>query len=121
MAINWTGRPTLPGDTIHGKLYFRALAPMSQDYTVFVHLTQPQEVNTASILAQEDRQPADGNFPTSAWAPGDIVVHDFTLVAPPNAPPGSYPLRIGFYDLTTGQRLATFGGDEVVLGPISIR
>ncbi|HEX5414199.1 MAG TPA: hypothetical protein VFZ25_00945, partial [Chloroflexota bacterium] len=51
-----------PGDTIHGTLYLRALAPMSKDYTVFVHLTREQEIDASSILAQQDGQPANGNF-----------------------------------------------------------
>jgi hypothetical protein len=104
-----------PGDDVRGYLLFGGLEPMSRDYTVFVHLDGP-----LGLVANDDSQPGRGVYPTSFWRRGDLVRHEFQLRIPPDAPPGAYVVRAGWYDLATGQRLATPNGDAVDLETLQV-
>lgn len=114
------GRTVRPGEALEGRLLFRALSNVAIDYTVFVHLTEKELRGPSSIITQQDRQPYDGAFPTSALRPGDLVDHDFRLVIPPGTAPGEYVLRVGLYDLATGRRLLTNENDHVSLGTVVV-
>ena len=94
---------------------------MDRDYTVFVHLTREPLMDASSIISQQDRQPYDGAYPTSAWRVGESLAHDFALTVPPDTPSGEYVLRVGLYDLASGHRLPAGAGDHVRLGTITIR
>jgi hypothetical protein len=88
-------------------LYWQSLAPMSVDYTVFLHLVD-QEGNMA---AQVDEQPIQGDYPTGFWRVGEQIrdIHIFPLSS--TLSPGTYDLRVGLYCVTSGQRLPiTKGG-----------
>lgn len=88
------------------------------NYTLFVHLLD----KNGDIIDQDDAQPTQGVYPTSAWEPGDVIVDRRTWNS--TAPPGTYSVQIGLYDLTTGQRLPVSGdgalGDRVVIGTLTI-
>jgi hypothetical protein len=88
---------------------------MSRDYTVFVHLDGP-----LGLVANDDSQPARGAFPTTFWRRGDLVRYEFHLRIPPDTAPGAYAVRAGWYDLATGQRLATPHGDAVELETVEV-
>ena len=93
-------------------LYWQALAPLPDDYTVFLQLLGPE----GQVIAQQDKAPLDGNALTSTWTPGEVISDTFTLTLPQSLPAGTYRLISGFYLLDTGRRLAvTEGGDFVVL------
>ena len=83
-------------------LYWKALAPLEDDYTVFVHLAPPG----APPTAQSDSQPRGGSYPTSYWDAGEVVVDEHVLQIPEDIPPGEYQLLTGMYLLETGDRLA---------------
>lgn len=110
-----------PGGILRGRLFLRAQASMDRDYTVFVHLTREPLMDASSIISQQDRQPYDGAYPTSAWRVGESLAHDFALTVPPDTPSGEYVLRVGLYDLASGHRLPAGAGDHVRLGTITIR
>ncbi len=82
-------------------LCWQALQTTPADYTVFVHV--PGESGAIS----GDAQPVAGNYPTSAWQPGEVI-EDVHLL-----PPGSdlkVPrASIGLYRLATGERLPIDG------------
>jgi 4-amino-4-deoxy-L-arabinose transferase-like glycosyltransferase len=88
-----------PGATLRGTLYWRAITPITDNYTVFVHL-----LSAGNVIAQHDAQPLGGDFPTSSWAPGDVIADPFTI-AIPNVPAGDYSLVTGMYRLSDGRRL----------------
>jgi hypothetical protein len=90
-----------PGDRLLLTLYWQALRPIEADYKVFVHLSDPRE----EIWGQDDSQPVNGTFPTTAWSSGQIVVDRHMVEIDPAAPPGSYRLMTGMYDSATAQRL----------------
>ncbi|HEX7593451.1 MAG TPA: glycosyltransferase family 39 protein [Anaerolineae bacterium] len=95
-------------------LYWQALAPLDRDYTVFVHALDA----SGKIVAQTDRQPQAGNYPTSIWDVGEQIRDEYVL----SLPPGNYRIEIGLYRADTGERLPVSGEDskqdhvEFVLG-----
>lgn len=95
-----------PGETVNVTLYWKALAPLRQDYTVFVHLLGGHNPATGSPLwAGHDGQPDGGHYPTTRWQPGEVILDVHPLAVPPDAPPGEYQLEIGLYLLETMERL----------------
>ena len=92
-----------PGQTVPFALRWRALQPVADSYTVFVHLVSPGGV----LIAQEDREPRTGerSLPTNSWTPGVIVADNHSLSIPTNAVGGVYQLRTGMYLSSTAQRL----------------
>jgi hypothetical protein len=91
-----------PGDSVAITLYWEALAPMSEDYSVFVHVLGAHDL----IIGQRDRYPGQGNLPTSLWSPGQIVADTFIVpIAPAVMTPVQARYEVGFYNYTTGERL----------------
>ena len=86
-------------------LYWAPLAVPERDFTVFAHL----EDAAGALVAQGDGQPVGGDYPTSFWVPGEVVV-DRRLVPMQGLPPGVYHLRVGMYLLETGERLPASDG-----------
>jgi predicted Ser/Thr protein kinase len=92
------------GETIPVALRWRALQPVGDSYTVFVHLLGPG----GALIDQDDHGPRQGdiNLPTSSWIPGVIVRDTHSVGIPPNAVNGVYQLRTGMYlSSNTNQRL----------------
>ncbi|MGD8397392.1 MAG: glycosyltransferase family 39 protein [Anaerolineae bacterium] len=88
------------GDAVQLDLCWRALGPVSRDYTVFVHLVNP----AGGIVDQDDHPPGDAFFPTSTWLP-DYNMLDAHSVTLPSGHPGDYRLLVGLYDPRTEERL----------------
>jgi len=106
-----------PGETLHLTLYWQALSPMKEDYTVFTHLLLPPD----QVWAQEDDQPQDGQAPTSTWQPGQIIEDHYRLTLPFETPPGVYEIEIGLYLPSTGDRLKVGLSDQgIVLGKVRV-
>jgi hypothetical protein len=106
-------------DSLDFTLYWQAVAPIAEDYTVFVHLLTPD----GEFVVGQDGQPRDGLYPTSFWDEGEQVVDGRSWFA--DVPPGEYQVQVGLYLLATGQRLSVSGprselGDRVQLQTITI-
>jgi hypothetical protein len=82
-------------------LYWKAQNAIPNDYTAFVHLV----TSDGPPVAQDDSQPRRGTYPTSFWAPGEIVSDTHSLRIPTDLPDGEYSLVTGMYLLETGERL----------------
>ena len=82
-------------------LCWQALKPTALDYTVFVH------VPVAGGQVTADAQPRGGDYPMSAWQPGEIIedAHPLPAVVDLKIPQAS----IGLYRLDTGERLTIDG------------
>ncbi len=91
------------GDQLLLTLYWQSIARFERDYTVFVHVLDAG----GKIVAQADRQPQDGNYPTSMWDPGEQVKDGYEFALPR---PGEYRVEIGIYRQDTGERLPVSGG-----------
>lgn len=83
------------------RLLWSTTAALADDYTAFVHLVGPD----GAIVAQNDRPPLAGFYPTSGWALDDPVDDLYALTLPETLPPGTYRLLVGWYQPTTGERL----------------
>lgn len=102
-----------PGHGIHLDLFWQALQPMEEDYTVFIHLIDGE----GNGQGQKDNPPGDGFYPTTLWTQGEIVRDQYDLLISPDAPPGEYWIAMGMYLADTGERLPVFDGDgETVVG-----
>ncbi len=101
-----------PGETFTLTLYWRADGLIPRSYTVFVHLVGPD----GRIYAQQDAVPAGWTRPTTGWFPGEILRDDYSLTVGPSAPPGTYALRVGWYDPATGQRVPVLDETGIPLG-----
>jgi hypothetical protein len=80
-------------------LFWRVLAPIAADYTVFIHVLD----GSGETVAQLDRPPGGGTSPTSGWQPGQILHDTYPIPLPDQLTGGQYRLRMGLYtwpDLT---------------------
>ena len=94
-------------------LHWQAAQPVDRDYKLFVHLSP---LDTAEPVAQADRHPLDGRYPTGMWLLGEVVSDTATLDLRAVAP-GRYRLAVGWYDPDTLHRLpATDGGQAIADG-----
>lgn len=93
-------------ETLNLTLYWQSLAPVSVDYTAFVHLQAGDQ-----LAGQLDGQPCAGTYPTSRWRPGEVVMEQRQLALPAGAATGVYDLYVGLYDLATMQRLPITAAD----------
>lgn len=85
------------GSVVLLNLYWRALAAMDRDYTLFIHVLDDR----GERVWQRDLPPRHAGYPPSRWRPGELVVDsaDLDLSA---LPPGAYHLDVGLYDAATG-------------------
>lgn len=112
-----------PGDTLLLTLYWQALTPMTERYTVFTHLLDTND----QIQAQVDSEPQGGGLPTDRWTTGQVVQDNYALTVAPGASPGSHLVEVGMYRLDTMERLpvrdpetGVLLGDRVVLGMVQV-
>ena len=99
-----------PGQTLEGRLWWKAAERPTRDYSVFVQLLGPD-----GLVAQYDSQPRAGSYPTSWWDQGETVEDRFRLVIPDQARPGAYRLIAGMYDPISSLRLMGPGQDYLLL------
>ena len=89
-----------PARAIHLSLVWQTKSKTDVDYTVFAHLYDAEN----RLIAQKDGWPVEGNYPTSAWEPGEYV-HDARTIVLPAQSAGPITLKVGLYDAKTMQRL----------------
>ena len=90
------------GQPLQINLYWRALADMDRDYTLFIHVVDQQ----GQTVAQRDLPLRYGDYETSHWQPDELVI-DRGDMGMPALPPGTYTLQIGLYDGASGTGLPT--------------
>ncbi|MBN1318860.1 MAG: glycosyltransferase family 39 protein [Anaerolineales bacterium] len=111
------------GQSFSATLYWEALAPDGNDYTVFVHLLD----DSGRLITQADSPPQDNHYPTSIWAPGEKIQDPHRLSLPNGLAGSRCQLAIGLYDPNTGQRLSAIRADgtrwlddRVLLGSVEV-
>jgi hypothetical protein len=104
------------GGKIRVRGCWQAASPMTEDYTVFVHLIDDQ----MNRVAERHTYPGLGRFPTSLWPEGRAFCDTYRLTVEPWADaPRVYRVEIGLFEAKTGRRLpATIAGDGVLDPPI---
>ncbi len=83
-----------PGDSIPITLRWRATQMADRSYTVFVHLITP---DLTRLVAAGDSEPMNGVRPTTSWQPGELIVDPHQIIIAPDAPAGTYQIRVGLY------------------------
>jgi hypothetical protein len=92
----------LPGGLLDVTLTWQALAPLAEDYTVFVQVLDAND----QLVGQIDSWPVQGTFPTSQWTLGEPVTDHYQVPLASELPDGPYRVQVGFYLLRTLRRLA---------------
>jgi 4-amino-4-deoxy-L-arabinose transferase-like glycosyltransferase len=113
------------GEVLNLTLYWQAQKRMGKSYTVFTHLLDTQN----QIWGQKDSIPVSGNYPTTDWWEGEVVVDEYEIPLRTDAPAGEYRIEIGIYDAMTGERLSVFtrqgqrlSGNRILLEtPVKVR
>jgi hypothetical protein len=95
---------------VHLALYWQSVSKSRSDYTVFVHILD----SSGKVVVQSDREPLDGNYPTSVWDAGEIIKDEYDLTIPSDA---STPLKIeiGMYAQPSLKRLPVGDSDRILL------
>lgn len=118
-----------PGQMVRVSLWWRALGPIRNDYTVFVHLVSTEGL----IIGQHDGPPGSvGRWPdvwvpmdferTSQWQRDETVrdVHYMSLDAAVTNVDAT--IEVGWYDASTEQRLTNpRGRSSIEIGRFSVR
>ncbi len=109
----------VPGDSLDVVVEWEVLQEMDRDWSVFVHLNDPQIDLPA---AQRDMYPGQGLRPTSLLSPGERIVDRYVLQVPETAiTPAILELSVGLYDFGSGERmLVQGGGDSVILDTVTL-
>lgn len=102
------------GEPLSLTLYWESRAPVTVDYTVFLHLFRPD----GEFVAAFDAPPLAGLYPTRFWEPGEVIadVRELEL----DAPPGDYVLQAGLYELESGARLPVSGASAVTADIVTL-
>ncbi|MBK8985695.1 MAG: DUF2723 domain-containing protein [Chloroflexi bacterium] len=96
-----------PGGQLHLTLQWQGLAPMADNYTLFLQVLDAQD----RIVGQVDAWPLQGTLPTSGWTPGQTLTDPHTIQLSGDMPPGNYRLLIGWYRLADLRRLPLLNAD----------
>ena len=122
LAYEIDNRTVHPGDSLGVTLYWRALAPMDEDYSIYIHLFGWQ----AQKLGQRDSYPGGGNYPTSQWSSGAIFADRYLVFVSEDAlGPVAAELEVGLYRLATMEKLPILDGrrhpvDRAILTRIKV-
>jgi hypothetical protein len=109
------------GETLPLVLYWRALAPMSENYQTFVHVARPLH----TLWGQEDRL-NPGDFPTTRWPLDKYVWDAYEIYVLPGTPPGEYAINVGIPSWAGGYRLPRYDengqvvGDSIVVATVEV-
>ncbi len=108
-----------PGEAIEVKLSWEVLQAMNDDWSVFVHLSDP--VLNAPV-AQRDMYHGQGLRPTSLLTAGERITTYYQLTVPETtAAPASLDIIVGLYDFESGERLPVSGtSDSLLLTPLTV-
>ncbi len=108
-----------PGETVEVFIQWDVLQEMDRDWSVFIHLNDPE---TELPAAQRDMYPGQGLLATRLLSQGDRIFDRYLLKIPETAiTPSDLDLTIGLYDFQSGERMHTdSGSDSVALSVISL-
>jgi hypothetical protein len=93
-----------------------------KDYTLFLQIIGENH----RMIGQRDRSPTCDGKPTSTWKIGTEKIGTYRIPIFADSPMGQYPLWIGMYDGSTGERLLTYDssgsllGDAISIGDVTL-
>lgn len=104
-----------PGGTLTIRACWQALAPMEEDYTVFIHLVGRNDMR----VGERYTYPGLGRFPTSLWPVGSAFCDVYRLsVAEWTPVPALYDVVVGLYEANSGERLTAWADGGAVGLPV---
>jgi hypothetical protein len=109
LGYEWSGPTVSVGESLFLTLYWKAEADLDADFTTFLHVGTG--LGGSLNIAQRDGPPCQGFYPTSLWRAGDVIPDGFAVTLPPDAPPGEYPLAVGWYRYSSLERLPLTSAD----------
>ena len=98
------------------ELNWHTLKTLVDDYTVFIHLVDPN----GQVVAQTDLQPQGGFAPTSQWAAESTQVDRHGLILADNLPAGDYTVRLGLYRSADQAPLRVTRGENLMPDAIGV-
>ncbi|MBI5955640.1 MAG: hypothetical protein HY871_01445, partial [Chloroflexi bacterium] len=110
------------GEPFNLTLYWRALAPMDRDYSIFIHMYGLD----SQLIGQEDSYPGKGSYPTRLWQPGQALRDTYRVtIAPQAKAPTQARIEVGLYELQSLKELPRFDGQgrplkSPILGTIKV-
>lgn len=107
LSYEWASQTVAPGETATLRLRWAASGPATTSYTIFAHLLD----EGGELLAQHDKAPLDGAYPTQFWGEGEVISDEHVFAVPADAGAGSTSVLLGFYDPADNARLQRTGGD----------
>ena len=100
---------THPGDAARVTLYWRAAAPIAEDFSLYLHLLGQGYTEIGKI----DTYPGRGLLPTSRWTPDAVIADTYRLPISPDAQtPTALRLAVGWW---------RYPDDGVYLAPVTAR
>jgi hypothetical protein len=119
--IELTGAQLYPstlhsGGTLCVELDWHAVSKPDGDYTVFVHLVDPN----GQVVAQTDVQPQGGFAPTSQWRANSTLSDKHGLILPANLSAGKYRVRLGLYRSDDQTPLRVTRGENLMAEQIGV-
>jgi hypothetical protein len=101
-------RAQADGDALDLTLYWRADAPLAENYQVFVHVVGTD----GQMVDQRDNQPVGDRYPTTAWRLDTAIADPYTFTNLPE----DYTVWVGLYRLSDQSRLVVTPADAQVDG-----
>jgi 4-amino-4-deoxy-L-arabinose transferase-like glycosyltransferase len=111
--------------TLDVTLYWQALASMGEDYVMALQLVSPVAGDT-TLRWNYNSWPGHGNYPTSAWRPGEVIVDRYRFRLPEaDFPTQAWDVHMALYRRETGERLparvqGSDAGDRLVLTQLRV-
>ncbi len=95
------------------------ISDASSGLTTFMHVIQ---MPSGKLVAQDDHLPQYGRVSSEQWANLEQYRDVYYLPGVGLLPVGNYEIRVGWYDVQTGERLRTTAGeDSVTLTEVEIK
>lgn len=109
-----SSRRTLPGESITLSLFWQALAPMDEDYSIGIHLVDAN----GRVVGARDSYPGKGMLPTRLWRAGQLIRDDFWLPVNADAVPGAARIQVSLYQRETKRDLTARDPSGTSITPI---
>jgi 4-amino-4-deoxy-L-arabinose transferase-like glycosyltransferase len=106
LGYEMSPRSILPGEAITVTLYWRATAPIAQDFSVFLNALRPSQRKSA----EDTGRPLRNTLLTTNWPVGQVITDVRVLRFPPTARPGELDVEVGWF-LPKADRLNVLAAD----------
>ncbi|MCE5257537.1 MAG: hypothetical protein LLG44_00575, partial [Chloroflexi bacterium] len=113
VATEIEARSVDPGGLVPVTLYWQVLAPMSENYSIYIHISGLQQ----KVVGQRDSYPGGGLRATSALEPGQIIRDRYLVpVASDAQGPVAAQVSVGLYQLASMENLPVLDEQSQTVG-----